>query len=307
MEKINDFTLAPICLFTYNRLEETKQTVEALKKNFLAKESKLIIFSDGPRENASPDKVLAVREYLKTINGFKSVEVIESSNNKGLANSIIDGVTKIINIYGRVIVLEDDLITSANFLNFMNSALSFYEHNKNVISVCGFNMKVRNHKSAEYPYDVYWTKRAGSWGWGTWQNIWNEIEWEINDFEALSKNKELIKKFNEYGSDLYNMLKKQYNGEIDSWAIRFCYYQFKRNLFSIYPFKSKIKNIGFSKDATNTDLKFSRFKVELEDEESLKFDFLETYIPNSHALREFKAVNGKYNRIFFKALNYLFK
>lgn len=116
---------APILLFTYNRLSETKQTVEALQKNYLASQSKLFIFSDGAKNFRDVQKVKDVREYIGSIDGFKSVKVFESTENKGLANSIIIGVTKIITEYGRVIILEDDLISTPNFLNFMNEALSF--------------------------------------------------------------------------------------------------------------------------------------------------------------------------------------
>ena len=115
-------SLAPICLFTYNRLEETKQTVEALKNNFLAKQSELFIFSDGPKYIDNTLEVDSVRAFVKTISGFKKITINESIKNMGLASSIINGVSKVIKTYDSVIVLEDDLITSANFLNCKNQA-----------------------------------------------------------------------------------------------------------------------------------------------------------------------------------------
>ena len=143
----------PICLFTYNRLHETKQTVKALKENFLAMESDLFVFSDGPKNDAGRLKVEAVRQFLTSVNGFKSVKVFESEQNKGLANSIISGVSQIIQKYGKVIVLEDDLITSTNFLNFMNQALDYYASKEKIFSISGFGHKVG--LPADYPYDVF--------------------------------------------------------------------------------------------------------------------------------------------------------
>ena len=139
--------IAPICLFTYNRLEETIQTVAALKNNFLANKSELFIFSDGAKNKNVEQKIKQVRKYLKTITGFKNITIYESSKNKGLANSIIDGVTKIIETYGKIIVLEDDLVTSPNFLNFMNQALEFYHYNNRIYSVSGYTLNLPSLKN----------------------------------------------------------------------------------------------------------------------------------------------------------------
>ena len=102
--------LAPIVLFTYNRPWHTRQTIEALQKNHLASESVIFIFSDGPKTKEDEPKVEEVRKFLKTIQGFKQIEIIEREKNWGLAKNIIDGVTKVVNEYGKVIVLEDDII-----------------------------------------------------------------------------------------------------------------------------------------------------------------------------------------------------
>ena len=120
-------TLAPIVIFVYNRPNHTRQTVEALRKNELANESELFIYADAPKNENAVVKVNEVREYIKSVDGFKKVTIIHREKNWGLANSIIDGVTKIVNEYGKIIVLEDDLITSPNFLSFTNQALDFYE------------------------------------------------------------------------------------------------------------------------------------------------------------------------------------
>lgn len=127
--------LAPICLFTYNRLEETKQTIEALRNNYLAKESHLYIFSDGAKSDTAKEKIQKVRSYLKTIEGFGSIQVFESPINKGLASSIIDGVTQVVNQYGKVIVLEDNLITLSKFSHYMNQSLDFHNDTTKVFQL----------------------------------------------------------------------------------------------------------------------------------------------------------------------------
>lgn len=249
--------LAPICLFTYNRFFETRQTILALQKNYLASESDLIIFSDGGKNDLSWGKVNAIRKYIRQISGFKSVEIIESSVNKGLANSIIAGVTQIIEKYGKVIVLEDDIITTTNFLDYMNQCLYCYENNGRVLSISGFSF---SNNTFNQTFDVCFGNRASSWGWATWNNRWEEVDWEVKTYKKFQHN--LIKrwKFNRGGSDMSHMLDKQMSGKINSWAIRFCYYQFEHNLVDVYPIKSKVSNIGFGKNATNTRVSTLRFR-----------------------------------------------
>jgi hypothetical protein len=152
--------LAPICLFVYSSLEETKLTVESLRKNILASKSELFIFSDGSKNIDFLAKVVAVRKYIHTIEGFAKVTIYESDENLGLSNSIISGVTKIISVFDKVIVLEDDLILSENFLCYMNQSLSFYREVKRVLSVSGYSFHLRYHKS--YNYDVAFSLRASS-------------------------------------------------------------------------------------------------------------------------------------------------
>lgn len=234
--------IAPIVLFVYNRPEHTKKTINALKRNKLAEESELFIFSDGVKNKEDKQKVKEVRGIINNINGFKNVEILESKINKGLADSVIDGVTKIINEYEKVIVLEDDLITSKNFLRYMNRALDFYENNKDIWSISGYSLPINIPES--YDYDIYLAYRASSWGWATWEDRWGKIDWKIKDFDNFINDKSKQRLFNRGGSDMTRMLKNQINGEIDSWAIRWCYNQFIEESYTIYPVKSKVKNIG---------------------------------------------------------------
>ena len=165
---------APVCLFTYNRLEETRKTLEALSANYLAKESDLIVFSDGAKSDDDVEKVEAVRAYLKTLSGFKSINISEAGSNNGLASSIISGVTEVLKDRKKVIVLEDDLISAPNFLDFMNQALDFYKDEQEIFSISGYTMDLDS--LSKHNKDYYLNYRASSWGWATWDDRWKEID-----------------------------------------------------------------------------------------------------------------------------------
>lgn len=294
--------LSPICLFTYNRLIETKHTVEALKNNFLASQSELFIFSDGPKNEFAIDKVNAVREFIKSINGFKKITVFESKINKGLANSIIDGVSKIILEYGKVIVLEDDLVTSPNFLDFMNQALNFYCDDNSVFSISGYTMNFKSLK--KYNEDFYFGHRASSWGWATWQKKWQSVDWEVKRFKDVDDSKKMQKAFNQGGSDMTSMLKAQMNGKIDSWAIRFCFQQFLNKQACVFPKISKVQSIGFSKDATHT-VGARKFITILDNSEQRDFIFKKFIKYENKLVNEFKSKFSIQQRIMDKLLKLL--
>lgn len=240
--------LAPICLFTYNRLEETQQTVEALQKNYLAAESDLYIFSDGAKNESEKVKVMAVRQYLKTLSGFKTIRVFESSVNNGLADSIISGVTQIIKKHEKVIVLEDDLVTSPNFLSFMNKALDYYSLDTNVRSINGYSLSLKNDTK-----DIYFQKRPFSWGWATWLDKWN---YDFFDKEKIrlkiTQEQNILKEFGrECGDDIVKMLLDSINNKNNSWYVRWTFAHFTTNTYSVYPAYSFVENIGFSKNGTH--------------------------------------------------------
>lgn len=276
--------LAPLCLFTFNRIEETKRTVEALKNNYLAHETELYIFSDGPKNETTVILVNEVREYLRNVTGFRKIEIMESEVNLGLANSIISGVSMVLKKYGKAIVLEDDLITSKNFLDYMNQALDFYENDPEIISVSGYTLDL---PSLPGPNDFYFGIRASSWGWGTWSNRWENIDWEIKGYSDFIKDSKRISRFNSGGSDLAGMLKNQVEGKIDSWAIRFCFSQFNQNLKTVFPTVSKLRSIGFSGLATHTK-GTSRFDTPIDSGEKRDFVFDKFLNLDDKLIREFK-------------------
>jgi hypothetical protein len=231
---------APIALFVYNRLEHTRRTVEALLGNELASDSQLWIFSDGPKTEADAPKVAAVRTYLKSITGFQSIHVLEQSVNRGLAQSIIHGVTQVCREHGRVIVVEDDLITSPHFLRYMNDGLSLYEHNEEVVSIHGYIYPV-----TESLPETFFLKGADCWGWATWQRGWEVFNPDGPALLAELERRGLVHEFDFAGNTGYTaMLRDQIAGRNNSWAIRWYASAFLRNKLTLYPGTSLVQNIG---------------------------------------------------------------
>lgn len=238
--------LAPVIVFVYNRPEHTKKTIEALAKNNLASETEVYIFSDAAKNEKSREKVRNVREYIDLLpqkKYFKSVKIHKAHCNKGLAESVISGVSQVIKECGKVIVVEDDLISSIDFLQYMNEALDYYEKNDKIWSISGYNVPIKI--PSNYESDIYLSYRGASWGWATWNNRWEKVDWNVSDYDEFKKSKELRKRLNRGGRDMSNMLDLQMLGKIDSWAIRWCYTQSKTDTFTVYPVVSRIKNIGF--------------------------------------------------------------
>lgn len=245
--------LSPIIVFVYNRLEHTKNTIDALSKNELAKESELWIFSDNAKNEKDIEKVENVRTYIHLIEEqklFKSVKIIEADKNKGLANSVIDGVTKVINNSNKVIVVEDDLITSKYFIKYMNEALDFYEKDEKIWSISGYNLPIKIHN--DYKFDVYLGYRGCSWGWATWKDRWDTVDWKVKDYRSFKHNLFKRKKMNRGGPDMAQMLDAQMSNKCDSWAIRWCYSQSKQNKYTIYPVESLIINQGLDGSGTHS-------------------------------------------------------
>ena len=228
--------LAPVVIFTYNRPWHTQQTVEALLKNEYASESDLIIFSDAPKNEVAKKGVEETRSYIRNITGFKSLRIIERDRNFGLANNIIDGVTSIVNEFGRIIVLEDDLLTSPYFLKYMNEALFLYEEEESVISVQGYIYPIRKILP-----ETFFIRGADCLGWGTWKRGWDLFNPDGSELLYCLKERNLTKEFDFGGTYPYTrMLERQVNGEIGSWAIRWYASAFLKKKLALYPGKSLV-------------------------------------------------------------------
>lgn len=250
---------APIALFVYNRPDHTRRTVESLRQNKLAGASDLLVFSDAPKSEAQARKVGEVREYIRTIDGFKSVTVHERDHNFGLARSIIDGVTAVVNQYGRVIVLEDDMVTSPYFLAYMNDALDLYDKDDRVICIHGYSYPI-----AGLP-ETFFLRDTGCWGWATWKRGWDEFEPDGRKLLSQIRERRLEREFDYADSAAYtDMLEQQLQGRNDSWAVRWYASAFLLNKLTLHPGRSLVQNIG--NDGTGRHKgKSNEFVVDLAD------------------------------------------
>jgi hypothetical protein len=239
--------LAPIALFAYKRPGHMRQTVEALLENELASQSDLHIFSDGPRSPEEAPHVEAVRRYAQTVRGFRSITLTTRSHNAGLSTSIIEGVTQIVRQYGRVIVVEDDIVTSPFFLAYMNDALTLYEREHDVISIHGY---VYPHR-ALLP-ETFFMRGADCWGWATWQRGWSLFNPNAEELLAELNGKRLGGEFNFKYHRYTAMLKAQARGWIDSWAIRWYASAFLLGKLTLYPGTSLVRNIGVDGSGTHS-------------------------------------------------------
>lgn len=240
---------APVVVFGYNRADKLKDLLESLEKNKNIEHMELYIFLDIPGKKQKK-YIKFSEEVKKYVNDyqyhskFKQVFVEVAEEHKGLANSIISGVTTVINKYGKVIVLEDDLIVSTDFLDYMQRALDFYRYYHNVWSISGYCIDMENGLR-NYRGDVFLLPCIGSWGWATWKNRWNKTDWTVASYSKFKNN--LLKRaaFDMGGSDLSKMLDLQMkNSEFDSWAIRWGYQQFLERKYTVYPVESRVIHCG---------------------------------------------------------------
>lgn len=235
---------APIVLFVYNRPEHTRQTLEALSANTLASESDLIVFCDGPKENATQEqieKIRQTREVARSKQWCKSVEIRESEQNKGLAKSIIEGVTEIVNKYGAIIVLEDDIVTGKYFLDYMNTALEKYKDEKKIFHITGWRNPVKHtDDSGTYIYPV-----MDCWSWATWADRWRYFDKNPLKLKDLFTEK-MKYHFNMDGadSDKWNQIETNISGKINTWAIFWGASIFLQKGLCLAPTKSIVKNVG---------------------------------------------------------------
>lgn len=279
--------LSPIIVFAYKRPNELMQTLTSLKANYLSAQSDLYIFVDGPKRPEDKEKVEAVKQIVDKIDGFKNIYRAYSEKNHGLASSVIKGVSEVIEKHGTVIVLEDDLITSPNFLDYMNKCLKEYGENRKVFSITGYSFPFSRPEN--YNYDAYFFPRTGSWGWATWRDRWEKVDWSVLDYERFIKDPDQRRDFNFGGIDRVRMLKRQQNGEVDSWAIRFCYSQFKNQALTVHPAISKVQNIGFyTNDGTHTNV-YNRYTTVLDSGESTEFCLPKDLSLNLHYVKQFQS------------------
>ncbi|MDI7174415.1 glycosyltransferase [Leptospira santarosai] len=241
--------LAPIALFAYNRPEHTRRTLDSLSKNDNADQSELFVFCDGPKPDSNTDKIKEVRSIAKNAIGFKKVTVYEREINVGLAQSVISGVTELVAKSGKIVVLEDDMITSRYFLTYLNFGLEYYENINQVVSIHAYRLPL-NTKTPE----TYFLRGADCWGWATWKRGWDLFESDGKKLLDGLISENLTYEFDMQGSYPYTqMLKDQIIGRNDSWAIRWYASAFLKNKLTLYPARSLVLNIGLDASGTHCD------------------------------------------------------
>lgn len=242
--------LAPIAFFAYKRPEHTFKALTALSECTFARESTLYIFCDGPKRQEDFISVGKVREVVASKKWCGKVNIIARDKNTGLANSVIDGVSRLCDEFGKVIVIEDDLIVAKGFLDYMNRALDLYNDNPQVMQISGHRFPFYRKNDDD---SAFFMPVTNSWGWSTWDRAWSLFDAQAVGWERLKHDRSLRRKFDLDGAYPFSkMLFDQMSGRIDSWAIRWLWSFFKHNGLSLYPAQSMVRNIGFGEGATHT-------------------------------------------------------
>jgi len=280
--------MAPIVLFVYNRPLLTQKVVEALSRNEEAKCSDLFIFSDAAKNDDKSENVKQVRNYIKTIRGFKSITIKEQTQNQGLAKSIIDGVTEVVNKFGKIIVLEDDIETSPYFLKFMNDALNFYENEKRVWNVTAYQFPVDTSKLP----NAFFSYFSSCWSWGTWKDRWAHFDKNPDKYISQMSKKD-IHRFDYYGTnEMYSQIVMNKTGQLNTWAIFWYVVQFVNNGLALFPSKSLVNNIGMDCSGTHC----------------AKTDMFNNNIDFEKTVFDFSAIPIEENKIYIKIVcNYFRK
>lgn len=254
--------LAPIGLTVYARVEHAKKTITALQNNIHANESHLYIFSDFPKEG-DEHKVGLMRDYIKQIHGFKKITIVERFVNSRIKNNR-EGQQFLLDKYGKMIWLAEDIVTAPGFLTFMNEALDFYERDKNVLSICGYSPPIKIPK--DYKKDCFALARFNAWGLGIWKDKYKKVvPIKIDDLSKHNKNK-----INENGEDIFDMMLLDATGQINAFDVRAMYQQYLSNSFTVYPNKSLVHNIGHDGSGIHCG-KTNKFDVELWNKTHFKF------------------------------------
>lgn len=287
--------LAPVILLAYNRPQHTERAIASLLHNAEAGQTELFIYCDGAKTNEDQPMVNRVRELARQVEGFKAVHLVMRPHNMGLANNVIDSVTTVVNTYGRVIVVEDDLVVAPYFLQFMNDALTTYCDEERVghIQACDFT-------KASLP-DTFLIQWTGSWGWATWQRAWKLFNPDGRYLLQQLEQRHLTRRFdfnNKYG--FTRMLRRQIEGKNDSWAIRWNASLFLANVLSLNVGKSLVLNEGF--DGSGTNCGGGGLYDSLLCATPIKVQKIEPITENLEARHAFEVYYGRTNSFWAKAM-----
>lgn len=295
---------APIIIFAYNREDKLKECIRTLAEADGHEATEVYVFSDGIKDMADRIQTARINEVRRFLNELKSghpfggLHVTERADNMGLAENVISGVSEIIDKYGKVIVLEDDLTVTADFITYMNVALDYYADDEKVWSVTGFSEPLKVLKS--YGHDIYMGYRGCSYGWGTWKDRWDTVDWEMTRYDEVLHDRTMRKKLERGGRDMTRILKDQKAGIVNSWAIRWCLSQSMQDRYTVYPVSSFVENTGVDGSGTH-----QRFSKHINDNrhiygESVRFEHLK---PDDRINREFYRKHSDVIRRALRSLN----
>ena len=264
----NDY--APVVIFTYRRLDTLIELINNLKKNSLSNKTEIYIFSDGYKNKKDKKDVLNVRNYVRKISGFKKINLCNRKKNIGLTKNLSQGISKVINNKKKVIILEDDIIVSKNFLRFMNLCLNKYKNNKKIWHINAWNYNFKIKKSN---YDVFFWRGMHCWGWGTWSDRWKFYERKPKKVYQSYKNDDIYK-FNYDGTyNFWSQIERNYKKRINTWAIFWYEIIYRNNGLCVSPIDSLSKNIGNDKYATHTFKNIEKFYTNIPKKLSQKKNF----------------------------------
>lgn len=278
--------LPVIVLFCYNRVNHLKKTISSLMKNYNFENYQLIIFSDGPKNKSDLIKIKKVRDYLLSIKS-SNIKIFKNKNNLGLKKNVIFQLNKIFRKYEMAIIVEDDILTNKYFLNFMTEALFNYKNKKKIGSISAYT-PINDVKMKKFNFDLYYSKRHFSWGWGTWSSRWNHFIFDEKKIQNKI-NKKNIEKFNSIGSDLPILLDLSLKNKISSWSIFFDFNCLIKNLYCVCPKFSLIKNLGFEGSGTHVHQNFLNNEIK---NNWRPLNFNKVHQSNKISLLEKKSING---------------
>lgn len=285
---------APIVVSVYDRLDHLKRCVESLKTNNLAIESILYVVSDAAYKEEHVDRIRRVRDYISSINGFKEVRPVFREKNLGAQKSVGLVLDNILSTNDSFIFLEDDIVVSNNFLQYLNDGLAYYREQKNVFAICGF--KAPFDLPFNYKEDVFFYPCNSPWGFATWKDRWVSVNHDYYDrYSELKKDRQKFKEFVSIGFYIKGILKADSKEEIVAGDLRVYYHMFQHNMCSVFPVKSKTQNWGFDgtgEHCGNKNAWWAKPDLDISRQKTIFIPF-EGY--NKELLKNFRSFQDKIN------------
>ena len=234
---------APIIVTVYDRLQHFQQCIDALLRNGSACASELYVVSDAPGKPGHEERIARVREYAKSIVGFQKVRLVFREENYGGHRSFIAITQQVLSEHGRFIFLEDDVVVSHNFLDYMNEGLDFYEEERRIFSIAAYTLPFRMPK--DFSSDVFCLPSNCPWGFATWKDRWDGLDFSVKDRYGMAlRDRALYNKIRSTGNYMLQILRADSIGELQTPDVRVAFHQFVHDLYTVYPRFSKAMNIG---------------------------------------------------------------